>query len=750
MELPPDPASPVRPAAKRALSSSALASPQKAARFDAVAAHAGSPHGSPARAVQAAEGSPPGALPGLGDAWAARPPLAPLAPFPPTTPARPPPPRRSDSSYSIAQPDTPADGRLTPLVKLFGPDYFGTLPPLRRTLADSDLGVENDEHVGTGNTRPPADPAHLPTEVLQRIFAFLSPASTPGTPPPPRAALYAAARVCREWYYAAVQMLWRAPAWHSIHSFERWLAACRLPAAGDGAPRPGCTGRQLVRRIEAGRTPYLVQYVRPEAVEELAGRFGGITHLDLAGCAAMTDDAVSNFVSATPRHLISIDLSNCFRISDVAVQVIATFCGPWNRLRRLLLRNCGQVSDASLNQIAAHLLPSLRTLDVSGCRRISDHGLLQFARRLAAAAPQGAGLSRFGISGCWRLTRTGYLQILPTLFAANPRLASFESSLPLHPLVSADQVFGNLPVGLFSGLTRLALREAEKCIDDAVLLSISAACGAGLRSLELHGASLVTEPGFARAADSLLSLRRLALPQAKGLGDAALLRVATHPRLSEDLEELDASGWGITDAGIVAALENPGRGRPLPNLAVLRLADCSESSFTFHGIFSAARALVGRPARAKLRALDVSGCIDLDGADGHLHFPWIAAGVPAGLPAPAPAQQAGWQGVQGIAATVQAALAGALGVQQHPEAGAGYEIDATPVDDAFVVSLLTVPERPTGSAKIGGPGRWYCVLAGEALERVAREGMRRVRPRAERVGEAVDPAVGVAMNAAAG
>lgn len=328
--------------------------------------------------------------------------------------------------------------------------------------------------------------------------------------------------------------------------------------------------------------------------------------------------------NSNPRYLVSIDLSNCMRITDASVQVISVFLGPWKRLRRLLLRNCGHLSDTSLAVIAVNLLPTLRMIDISGCRRLSDHGVLQFARKSGASQPgsgPGSALTKFGMSGCWRLTRNGYMQVLDVLFSESSRIASFESSLPLHPLASADQVFSNLPVGLFSTLTSLTLKDAEKCVNDAVFGAIAKACGGSLRGFHLHGAVLVTENGFLRHIEDFAALEKLSMPSARRLGDQSLLAIVHSPNLSKRLTELDISGWVVTDVGLMQAFESTICVDPLPNLEALVMVDCHDS-FSFHGVFAIVRGLLGNkpPSERRLKLLDVSGCPDLDNADGHVRF----------------------------------------------------------------------------------------------------------------------------------
>ena len=419
-----------------------------------------------------------------------------------------------------------------------------------------------------------------------------------------------------------------------------------------------------------------------------------------------------------------------------------------------MLRNCGHISDISLTAIAASLLPSLRTLDVSGCRRISDHGLLQFARKCGPASENGSKLAKLGMSGCWRLTRLGYLQILNTLFTSDSRISSFESSLPLHPLLTADQVFSNLPVGFFTGLTSLTLKDTERCVNDAVLASIVKSCGSSLKTFHLQGATLVTEPGFLKVVDDLGKVEKLHLPGARRLGDASLVSIVQSRSLGRNLLELDVSGWNTSDVGLVQAFESSAIVDPLPHLQALVMADCIDNNFSFHGVFAVLRGLLGTKPKPeqRLKLFDISGCPDLDNADGHMHFvggmPQQApdAGVPVAMVPVVNLVPPQDQPIIIDEATMQQMaeeiVNQVMEEMQEPEEEAfpdfeafgsgGLEADPTPVSDDFVVSLLQVPDKPLGSQKIGGRDRWYCVLKAEVMERAVEEAMRRKQERAPR------------------
>lgn len=322
-------------------------------------------------------------------------------------------------------------------------------------------------------------------------------------------------------------------------------------------------------------------------------------------------------------------------------------------------------------------------------------------------------LEKFGMAGCWRVSRTGYLGLLPTLFASNHRLTSFESSLPLHPSASADQVFTELPVRLFKNLTSLALRDVERSLNDPIFMKLVEACG-NLKKLTIVGAVQLTEPTFIKGI-AKMELEVLGMPGAKRLGDEALLSLVKSAS-NQTLVELDVSSWLISDHGLFRALENGSH--PFPNLSTLKMVDIVESSFSFHGIFAVARACQG------LEVLDVSGCTDLNDEE---------AGHAALAGPPGQGDEVVELGVgAGVAAEIDENGQGGEQLAQAEPVGTGLPgadrvslPTPTPVTDAFVQSLLSVPEHPIGAAKISGSLRWYCLLKGDKLRRVVDEGVRR-------------------------
>jgi F-box/leucine-rich repeat protein 7 len=100
-------------------------------------------------------------------------------------------------------------------------------------------------------------------------------------------------------------------------------------------------------------------------------RFAELTHLCLADCTYLSDNAIVALVNAA-KNLTHLDLSFCCALSDTATEVVAL---SLPQLRELRLSFCGSaVSDASLGCIALHL-NELEGLSVRGCVRVTGVGV---------------------------------------------------------------------------------------------------------------------------------------------------------------------------------------------------------------------------------------------------------------------------------------------------------------------------------------------------------------------------------------
>ena len=84
--------------------------------------------------------------------------------------------------------------------------------------------------------------------------------------------------------------------------------------------------------------------------------------LDISGCMSLTDAA---FVHLQGIHTLS--MTGCTQ-ATVTDRVFSYF----KDIRVLSARNCPQFTDAALK----YPLPNIRYLDITGCKKITSHGLI--------------------------------------------------------------------------------------------------------------------------------------------------------------------------------------------------------------------------------------------------------------------------------------------------------------------------------------------------------------------------------------
>ncbi|KXS19001.1 RNI-like protein [Gonapodya prolifera JEL478] len=524
-------------------------------------------------------------------------------------------------------------------------------------------------------------------------------------------------------------------------------------------PSPyGHTGPSLLRRLSLRRTAHLVEYVRDEHLMHTAGAFGGVREMDLGGCRNLTDAAVTDFVSANPTYLVSLDLSHIPRLSDPTALALALFLTPPNRLDHLSLRGCGLISDAGVVSLAASLVPRLRSLDISGCRRVTDHGLAAVVRGAAA----GGRLKEMRCSRLARLTRTAIKTACERLAATCPELSRMEFSVPPPPATQRDPTYYLLPAVALSGVREVGLRECGAAVTDGVATVLAEACGARLKGLELRGAHMITTAGVDTMLGLCGNLTRLDLRGCRRVDDLAVLSLALSD-CAPMLEELDLGGTLVTDGALAAVEVGVG---PRPNVDPDRVARAQRCAFprlrrlglsdldrvSFEGVFAIARHIaprrwapewaLARGPGGVLEEVDVSGMPDLDPrraaaihAQGMpLPVAPLAGWVPQG-PIPAlPDGAAGAGGNMGAVAPAQGGAGAGTGAGANVNANAndganqvtpGLVQRMTRPGDAWIEGLLEVPER-VGSAR--GEYRWWCVLRGDAWKRVVEEAWSRRKP----------------------
>eukprot|EP00741_Cyanophora_paradoxa_P008867 tig00001388_g8584.t1 len=149
-----------------------------------------------------------------------------------------------------------------------------------------------------------------------------------------------------------------------------------------------------------------------ETLGAIAARCRGLERLDVDLCPGVSDVGVQSVARRLGGTLRSLSLGGCKKVSNVSMQIIGEHMGGRIesldvggldgimdmdvadltkrafRLRRLCLRACWRVTDACLKSVAALVRGQakrgegygpLTSLDLGGCKRVTDAGLGQLA-----------------------------------------------------------------------------------------------------------------------------------------------------------------------------------------------------------------------------------------------------------------------------------------------------------------------------------------------------------------------------------
>ena len=137
-----------------------------------------------------------------------------------------------------------------------------------------------------------------------------------------------------------------------------------------------------------------------------------LQHLDLSGCSNAVDDDTAVFI-AELSTLVTLRLAHCAALTDVGLGALATGPAVESREVRTGVRSRGLYAalGAALGGTEPGL-PSLTSLDLSGCVHVGDGGLMRIAEGCAA-------LAELSLSGCVGVRDRGILAV-----ARNRRLKS--------------------------------------------------------------------------------------------------------------------------------------------------------------------------------------------------------------------------------------------------------------------------------------------------------------------------------------
>ncbi|KAI8927625.1 hypothetical protein BC831DRAFT_451652 [Entophlyctis helioformis] len=369
----------------------------------------------------------------------------------------------------------------------------------------------------------------------------------------------------------------------------------------------GYTGPQHLRTLRLDVHP-ICQLINHDILSVMADGNLRLRHLSLSNCRALTDAAIVQMVLATAHSLASLDLSYCWKLSDMA---------------RLDLSHVSLLSDIGLAAVGDQLASTLRSLNVSECRCISDRGLLHLidklnppsrpisglvtgdtARRgLENAQGSGGNLVELRFRGCSKITRTGFVHLLTRLHATQPRLRILEFTVPSAPLGTPPLLHSmrTFPVDACAKLHQLHIHSAH-ILDDGILLQVVSSCAPRLQALTLQDTSRTQSDLLADIVGMCTNLVSLSLSGAAHLPHAAMNALAMLPSFHK-LQVLDFSWCQTLKDDALLLLTTNSTGNRSQSLSALLLSNCRQ--LTLAGVHAVAQSLL--PPAGHLSVLDITG-----------------------------------------------------------------------------------------------------------------------------------------------
>ncbi|TPX32550.1 hypothetical protein SmJEL517_g04356 [Synchytrium microbalum] len=459
------------------------------------------------------------------------------------------------------------------------------------------MDASHPDHAMTIRDKEPAVPHNnllLPLELLQHILHFLVLDSTNYPYKDPQLDLYSVLQTCRFWCLAATPLLYRAPNFTTLRAFDKFVnciqAAVNSANTTDGTNNMNA---QCMRSFSLhASTPKLPLFIRNYHIISIAESRPMLTTINLSNCRNLTDEAIIAIVTATCTTLVSLSLDGCCQLRDTAVSVVASFCSPWNKLSSLSLRDCPFISNTGVLFINRFLRSSLRHLDISGCKRISDTAVLSLfettldddnEKVVEDVVLPVLKLQSFKCIRVPKLTRAAFLTIMDGVSALG--VDDLEISVPAPPKGSPNWHFFAFPTTSLANITRLNLAKL-KYLDDSKILQLSdyAHKWVELSLTELCCASDTVMVLIAHA--SRLKVLRLS-------GDAITddviqnLGISRCPGLlnSLDLSECE----NVSDAAFETWFKNTtnqcNQHPKCPNLTTINLAQCTKITSTTISLF---------------------------------------------------------------------------------------------------------------------------------------------------------------------
>lgn len=293
--------------------------------------------------------------------------------------------------------------------------------------------------------------------------------------------------------------------------------------------------------------------------------------LDLEGLRRLQDKELLSLIKNSCATLVDINLSVCRCISDRSIIYLAQHCP----LLKVLMLSLTNITDQSLHELALHC-PLLETIQLYGCRRITNHGLLSLQR-----------LSRtlvfVSVSECLQINDQGLLYLLAGASKLNKLCLTH--SEPTAKITDATIDY----IGLHSAVVRSLLLTNLTGISSVALQKMVLRCGC-LTWLDVSGCSGAVDDAFVKTlAENCPLLETIEMNRCPLLTDRALVSLGNGQCAVLSEIAVQFGGPQLTLSGVLAVLTGC---RRINKINLTGCPSCSEA---------ACRQVLLRPAHATLQ-----------------------------------------------------------------------------------------------------------------------------------------------------
>ena len=281
-----------------------------------------------------------------------------------------------------------------------------------------------------------------------------------------------------------------------------------------------------------------------KSLREIVTSISNLEVLNLSGCYNLTDSALEFAFNREVPSIKELNLSLCKDVSDNSLGKIATNC---KNLCSLDLGGCAKVTNTGLLLISWGL-KKLAYLNLRSCRQISDHGIGHLSGLDAdgkyTSAPSALGF--LGLQDCQKLTD----ESLKHISVGMPQLRHINLSFCVSVTDTGLKSLAKLPL-----LQSLNLRSCDNVSDIGVgFLSEDSPAATTIQFLDVSFCSNVSDAGLGHIASGLPSLRSLLLTTCT-VTDQGLERLASG-KSAASIQTLNLGQCvNLTDTGVNAVAD---------------------------------------------------------------------------------------------------------------------------------------------------------------------------------------------------